>query len=44
MIAIVDDRSLHLLEFVDRKALPQGLARLSRMVGGQDRAGAQAHD
>ncbi|WP_282603578.1 trifunctional transcriptional activator/DNA repair protein Ada/methylated-DNA--[protein]-cysteine S-methyltransferase [Paracoccus sp. PARArs4] len=35
MIAIVDDSSLHLLEFVDRKALPQGLARLSRMVGGR---------
>ncbi|MBU2957095.1 trifunctional transcriptional activator/DNA repair protein Ada/methylated-DNA--[protein]-cysteine S-methyltransferase [Paracoccus sp. 1_MG-2023] len=35
MIAIVDDRSLHLLEFVDRKALPAGLQRLSRMVGGR---------
>lgn len=35
MIAIADDASLHLLEFVDRKALPQGLRRLSAHVGGR---------
>ncbi|RJL13985.1 bifunctional transcriptional activator/DNA repair enzyme protein Ada [Paracoccus siganidrum] len=35
MIAIADDRALHLLEFIDRKALPQGLRRLSGFVGGR---------
>lgn len=35
MIAIVDDRALHLLEFTDRKALPEGLRRLSGFVGGR---------
>ncbi|WP_410218207.1 bifunctional transcriptional activator/DNA repair enzyme AdaA [Paracoccus sp. (in: a-proteobacteria)] len=35
MIAIVDDASLHLLEFVDRKALPQGLRWLSALHGGR---------
>ena len=35
MIAIADDRSLHLLEFTDRKALRQGLRRLSAHVGGR---------
>lgn len=34
MIAIADDDALHLLEFTDRKALPQGLRRLSVMAGG----------
>lgn len=35
MIAIADDEALHLLEFTDRKALPQGLRRLSAHVGGR---------
>ncbi len=35
MIAIADDGALHLLEFTDRKALPQGLRRLSVMAGGR---------
>ncbi|WP_295043714.1 bifunctional transcriptional activator/DNA repair enzyme AdaA [uncultured Paracoccus sp.] len=35
MIAIADDRALHLLEFIDRKALPEGLRRLSAHVGGR---------
>ena len=35
MIAIADDAALHLLEFTDRKALPQGLRRLSAMAGGR---------
>lgn len=35
MIAIADDQSLHLLEFIDRKALPEGLRRLSAHVGGR---------
>lgn len=35
MIAIANDQALHLLEFVDRKALPQGLRRLSVLVGGR---------
>lgn len=35
MIAIADDRTLHLLEFIDRKALPLGLRRLSAHVGGR---------
>lgn len=35
MIAIADDRALHLLEFVDRKALPEGLRRLSAHAGGR---------
>ncbi|WP_111558282.1 bifunctional transcriptional activator/DNA repair enzyme AdaA [Paracoccus sediminilitoris] len=33
MIAIADTQALHLLEFVDRKALPAGLRRLSVMTG-----------
>ena len=45
MIAIADGRSLHLLEFVDRKALPQGLRRLSAHVGGRIGLGRTAmHD
>ncbi|MDB6176842.1 trifunctional transcriptional activator/DNA repair protein Ada/methylated-DNA--[protein]-cysteine S-methyltransferase [Paracoccus sp. Z330] len=35
MIAITDDQALHLLEFTDRKALPDGLRKLSSMVGGR---------
>ncbi|WCR11476.1 bifunctional transcriptional activator/DNA repair protein Ada [Paracoccus stylophorae] len=35
MIAIADDDALHLLEFVDRKALAEGLRKLSAMVGGR---------
>lgn len=35
MIAIADDTALHLLEFIDRKALPDGLRRLSAHVGGR---------
>lgn len=35
MIAIADDDALHLLEFTDRKALPQGLRRLSVLAGGR---------
>lgn len=35
MIAIADDEALHLLEFIDRKALPQGLRKLSMLVGGR---------
>lgn len=35
MIAIADDRALHLLEFIDRKALPEGLRRLSAHAGGR---------
>lgn len=35
MIAIADDERLHLLEFTERKALPQGLARLSRILKGR---------
>jgi len=34
MIAVADKRSLHLLEFADRKALPAELARLRKMAGG----------
>ena len=34
MIAVADQRSLHLLEFADRKALPAELARLRKMAGG----------
>ncbi|AMY68576.1 DNA-O6-methylguanine--protein-cysteine S-methyltransferase / transcriptional regulator Ada [Frigidibacter mobilis] len=34
MIAVADRRSLHLLEFADRKALPAELARLRKMAGG----------
>lgn len=32
MIAVCDDTALHLLEFVDRKALPAELKRLSKMT------------
>lgn len=35
MIAIADDAALHLLEFTDRKALPEGLRKLSGLVGGR---------
>lgn len=35
MIAIADDDALHLLEFIDRKALPEGLRKLSGLVGGR---------
>ncbi len=35
MIAIADENALHLLEFTDRKALPEGLRRLSAMVDGR---------
>lgn len=35
MIAIADARSLHLLEFTDRKALGSQLRRLSALVGGR---------
>ncbi|WP_378941977.1 bifunctional transcriptional activator/DNA repair enzyme AdaA [Paracoccus sp. R86501] len=35
MIAIADTRALHLLEFVDRKALPAGLRRLSALSSGR---------
>ncbi|WP_237168578.1 bifunctional transcriptional activator/DNA repair enzyme AdaA [Paracoccus shandongensis] len=35
MIAIADTSTLHLLEFIDRKALPEGLRRLSAHVGGR---------
>lgn len=35
MIAIADDKALHLLEFIDRKALPDGLRKLSGFVGGR---------
>lgn len=35
MIAIADIKALHLLEFVDRKALPAGLRRLSGLVNGR---------
>lgn len=35
MIVIADGDSLHLLEFVERKALPQGLRRLSVLLGGR---------
>ncbi|MHA6263049.1 bifunctional transcriptional activator/DNA repair enzyme AdaA [Arenibacterium sp. CAU 1754] len=34
MIAVSDDRHLHLLEFLDRKALPGELRKLHRMVRG----------
>ncbi|MEL6840329.1 MAG: trifunctional transcriptional activator/DNA repair protein Ada/methylated-DNA--[protein]-cysteine S-methyltransferase [Pseudomonadota bacterium] len=34
MIAVCDDRALHLLEFADRKALPTELARLRHMTKG----------
>ena len=34
MIAVVDARALHLLEFADRKALPSELKRLSGLVKG----------
>lgn len=45
MIAIADDRTLHLLEFIDRKALPEGLRRLSAHVGGRVGLGRTAlHD
>lgn len=45
MIAIGDDQTLHLLEFIDRKALPQGLRRLSGHVGGRIGLGRTAiHD
>lgn len=35
MIAIADQTALHLLEFIDRKSLPEGLRRLSGLVGGR---------
>lgn len=35
MIAIADDLQLHLLEFTERKALPQGLRRISTHLGGR---------
>lgn len=35
MIVIADQTSLHLLEFVERKALRQGLARISALLGGR---------
>lgn len=35
MIAIADNEALHLLEFVERKALREGLHKLSQMVGGR---------
>ncbi len=35
MVAIADDHALHLLEFADRKALPNELKRLSKTVKGQ---------
>ena len=35
MIAVADERSLHLLEFVERKGLPAELKRLSRGAGGR---------
>ena len=35
MIAIADDSQLHLLEFTERKALPQGLRRISTHLGGR---------
>jgi AraC family transcriptional regulator of adaptative response/methylated-DNA-[protein]-cysteine methyltransferase len=45
MIAICDDQALHLLEFIDRKALPDGLRRLSTHVGGRVGLGRTAtHD
>ena len=45
MIAIADDQTLHLLEFIDRKALPDGLRRLSTRVGGRVGLGRTAiHD
>lgn len=34
MIAVCDDRALHLLEFADRKALPAELKRLGQMTKG----------
>lgn len=34
MIAVADNRALHLLEFADRKALPAELARLRKAAGG----------
>ncbi|MDN5567362.1 MAG: trifunctional transcriptional activator/DNA repair protein Ada/methylated-DNA--[protein]-cysteine S-methyltransferase [Paracoccus sp. (in: a-proteobacteria)] len=34
MIAIADRSALHLLEFIDRKALPAGLRKLSALAGG----------
>ena len=35
MIVIADDTHLHLLEFVERKALAAGLARISAFLGGR---------
>lgn len=35
MIAIADSTELHLLEFIDRKSLPEGLRKLSGFVGGR---------
>ncbi len=35
MIAVADDRSLHLLEFTDRKGLAAELQRLSKATGGR---------
>ncbi|SCY81660.1 bifunctional transcriptional activator/DNA repair enzyme AdaA [Paracoccus tibetensis] len=35
MIAIADESHLHLLEFTERKALPQGLRRISAHLGGR---------
>jgi len=35
MIVIADSAALHLLEFVDRKALPAGLRKLSLLAGGR---------
>lgn len=35
MIAVADDRSLHLLEFTDRKGLAAELQRLSKAAGGR---------
>lgn len=42
MIAIADDAALHLLEFTDRKALPEGLRRLSALCGGRIGLGRRA--
>ena len=35
MIAVADDKALHLLEFTDRKVLAQGLRKLVSILGGQ---------
>lgn len=45
MIAIADETSLHLLEFVERKALPEGLRKLSALTKGRIGLGRTAiHD